>query len=889
MASDFDDVVSSKPKQSQKAPSEPPPKQTAGGSSQQPKQTSAKSTSQPYQAPAQPSGGSSGGKWLLGIAVVIGLIWLANQSDNSGPSKSAYSPETSSPSTAPANQPAIAQPQAPNRPSESKPSVGRNNVLSTAQIRYCLAEKIRLDASETVLNNYSDSEVDRFNAFVNDYNSRCGEFRYRQGSLESARRDVEPYRSQLQADGRGRFVRSPAATARAPASTPASKPAPPTPDSTVLAIQRRLNELGYNAGTPDGLFGNKTRSAIQTFQRDNGIAVDGVANSRLLNFLNTKDITSISAPTSGIVDPPAVRPSKSLSIQPEASRDVENFNKCIDGRYPLSCNHSLLTESEAARVDAAERKANFNKCIDGRYPLSCNHSLLTESEAASVGAAERKANFNKCIDGRYPLSCNHSLLTGSEAASVSAAERKANYNKCIDGRYPLSCNHSLLTESEAVRVGAAERKANFSKCIDGRYPMSCKHSLLTPDEAVRVAEAERRAIGLIWIANQSDNSRPSKSAYSPGTSSPSTAPANQPAIAQPQAPNRPSESKPSVGRNNVLSTAQIRYCLAEKIRLDASETVLNNYSDSEVDRFNAFVNDYNSRCGEFRYRQGSLESARRDVEPYRSQLQADGRGRFVRSPAATARAPASTPASKPAPPTPDSTVLAIQRRLNELGYNAGTPDGLFGNKTRSAIQAFQRDNGMATDGVASRSLLSQLNASTPRASEQFDGLNSLGGKAASEIGSAPNVVRRPEPSRDRENFATCISGEYPSLCKHSLLTREEAVQVEAAEKRANFSTCISGEYPSLCKHSWLTREEAAQVIIAERRANYRTCITGEYPSLCKHSLLTGEEAIEVQVAERRANFRTCISGDYPSLCKHSLLTPDEALKVAEAERRAKGR
>ncbi|MCY4364238.1 MAG: peptidoglycan-binding protein [Gammaproteobacteria bacterium] len=292
MVSDVDDVVSSKPKQSQKAPSEPPPKQTAGGS-QQPKQTSTKPASQTYQAPAQPSGGSSAGKWFLGIAVVIGLIWLANQSDNSGPSKSAYSPGTSSTSaapasqpaiappqthwqdalgeiaeTAPASQPAIAPPQTPSRPSESKPSVDRNNVLSSAQIRYCLAEKIRLDAAETVLNNYSDSDVDRFNGYVNDYNSRCGEFRYRQGSLEIAQRDIEPYRSQLQAEGRNRFVRSTATTARPSASTPVSEPARPAPDATVLAIQRRLNELGYNAGTPDGLLGNKTRAAINAFLRE---------------------------------------------------------------------------------------------------------------------------------------------------------------------------------------------------------------------------------------------------------------------------------------------------------------------------------------------------------------------------------------------------------------------------------------------------------------------------------------------------------------------------------------------------------------------------------------------------------------------------------------------
>lgn len=92
MVSDVDDVVSSKPKQPQKPHAEAPPKQTAGGS-QQPKQTSTKPTSQTYQAPAQPSGDSSAGKWFVGIAVVIGLIWLANQSENSRPSKPAYSPE----------------------------------------------------------------------------------------------------------------------------------------------------------------------------------------------------------------------------------------------------------------------------------------------------------------------------------------------------------------------------------------------------------------------------------------------------------------------------------------------------------------------------------------------------------------------------------------------------------------------------------------------------------------------------------------------------------------------------------------------------------------------------------------------------------------------------
>ncbi|RLA50422.1 MAG: hypothetical protein DRR42_13230, partial [Gammaproteobacteria bacterium] len=286
MASDVDAVVDSTPKKTQKASSDSATKQSADN---RPQDKEEQPGADPWtgQRTTQPSGGSSAGKWLIGIAVVIGLIWLANQSDSNRPSRPADSPGISSTSVAPASQPAVVQPQAPIRPSESKPSVGRNNVLSTGQIRYCLAEKIRLDASEAVLNNYRDSDVDRFNGYVNDYNSRCGEFRYKQGALESARRDVEPYRGQLQADGRGRFVRTTSVATIAPSSPQAPKPARPTPDATVQAIQGRLNELGYSAGTPDGLFGNKTKAAIQAFERNSGLEIQGLANVSLLRQLES--------------------------------------------------------------------------------------------------------------------------------------------------------------------------------------------------------------------------------------------------------------------------------------------------------------------------------------------------------------------------------------------------------------------------------------------------------------------------------------------------------------------------------------------------------------------------------------------------------------------------
>jgi len=133
---------------------------------------------QTYQEPPQPSSGSPGAKWILGIAAVIGLLWLIGQQN---------------------------QPRVPSAPQESKPPIGQDLVFSTAQIRYCLAEDIRMDGAKAALNSYSDSDVYRFNAMVTDYNSRCGSFRYRSGALERVRRDVELYRNQLWAAGRNRF------------------------------------------------------------------------------------------------------------------------------------------------------------------------------------------------------------------------------------------------------------------------------------------------------------------------------------------------------------------------------------------------------------------------------------------------------------------------------------------------------------------------------------------------------------------------------------------------------------------------------------------------------------------------------------------------------------
>ena len=50
------------------------------------------------------------------------------------------------------------------------------------------------------------------------------------------------------------------------------------------------------------------------------------------------------------------------------------------------------------------------------------------------------------------------------------------------------------------------------------------------------------------------------------------------------------------------------------------------------------------------------------------------------------------------PLTRGPKVLAIQKRLTELGYRPGTLDGVYGPQTVSAVVAFQNDEGIVPDG-----------------------------------------------------------------------------------------------------------------------------------------------------------------------------------------------
>lgn len=55
--------------------------------------------------------------------------------------------------------------------------------------------------------------------------------------------------------------------------------------SEVTQIQQRLQELGYDPGTADGIYGTRTKNAVISFQRDYGLSDDGIAGPKTLEAL----------------------------------------------------------------------------------------------------------------------------------------------------------------------------------------------------------------------------------------------------------------------------------------------------------------------------------------------------------------------------------------------------------------------------------------------------------------------------------------------------------------------------------------------------------------------------------------------------------------------------
>ena len=142
--------------------------------------------------------------WPIGIVgVIVGLNWISEQYRGGTPERSymnAQEFERRAPSakSAPSGEThtpeAMPEPQLADLEFREAP-VGRNNVLSVAEIRWCLAVRISIETLEPMA--ATNEEISNFNEVVEQYNNQCGSYRYRQRAFARAQRDIEQHREEI--------------------------------------------------------------------------------------------------------------------------------------------------------------------------------------------------------------------------------------------------------------------------------------------------------------------------------------------------------------------------------------------------------------------------------------------------------------------------------------------------------------------------------------------------------------------------------------------------------------------------------------------------------------------------------------------------------------------
>jgi hypothetical protein len=70
--------------------------------------------------------------------------------------------------------------------------------VSVSELRYCKRQKARLEAVQN--DQMSNPQIDRFNSAIEDYNSRCGSFRYRESDMDTVNREMANDQTNIRAE-----------------------------------------------------------------------------------------------------------------------------------------------------------------------------------------------------------------------------------------------------------------------------------------------------------------------------------------------------------------------------------------------------------------------------------------------------------------------------------------------------------------------------------------------------------------------------------------------------------------------------------------------------------------------------------------------------------------
>lgn len=171
----------------------------------------------------------------------------------------------------------------------SKPIIGENLTLTEYEISWCLREEIRL---ETMKNHLETEEALNFyNQKVEDYNKRCAYNQYLEKDYGVAKRKVNGLRESIVASSIQEIQK-----------INEYKRAQEYAE-LISSIQTYLSSFGFNPGIIDGNYGDNSKEAVKSFQKQVGLPANAVIDENLVEAI-----------LSYAENPTNYRPSNSISF-----------------------------------------------------------------------------------------------------------------------------------------------------------------------------------------------------------------------------------------------------------------------------------------------------------------------------------------------------------------------------------------------------------------------------------------------------------------------------------------------------------------------------------------------------------------------------------------------
>ena len=188
----------------------------------------------------------------------------------------------------------------------------------------------------------------------------------------------------------------------------------------VKTLQQALITLGYLTGSPDGIFGSKTRTAVKSFQRSNKLTVDGVAGKKTLTAIqsslaggaSSQSDSPVQASSSATASPtPAPTPipdDGELNPRISAPSGVQLLHWYNDVKPSLSGGQQLLVFDPASGLSWTLRVMSRGRHCDAE-PLTAQDTRTMVAAFGGVNTWNQKAVYVKLPDGRWSLASTHDM------------------------------------------------------------------------------------------------------------------------------------------------------------------------------------------------------------------------------------------------------------------------------------------------------------------------------------------------------------------------------------------------------------------------------------------------------------------------------------------------